>query len=129
MTTVQREDARVSTVESDGITFRSEMTVELVKANASDADVLFAARVSTKGEQSLEDVDADASRSSGPHQVLDARSPRLAVRAQLDDLLRLRADLRVPRVHAAPGSFSYNEESGRYRELRPVFYVPGPSAS
>ena len=21
---------------------------------------------------------------------------------------------------------SYNEESGRYRELRPVFYVPGP---
>ena len=24
---------------------------------------------------------------------------------------------------------SYNEESGRYRELRPVFYVPGPSAS
>ena len=24
---------------------------------------------------------------------------------------------------------SYNEESGRYRELRPVFYVPDPSAS
>ena len=24
---------------------------------------------------------------------------------------------------------SYNEESGRYRELEPVFYVPGPSAS
>ena len=65
MTTVEREDARVGTVESDGITFRSEMTVELVKANASDADVLFAARVSTKGEQSLEDVGADAERSAG----------------------------------------------------------------
>ena len=24
------------------------------------------------------------------------------------------------------GIASYNEESGRYRELRPVFYVPGP---
>jgi thymidylate synthase (FAD) len=47
------------------IIFRSDMTVELVRANAQDADVLFAARVSTKGEQSLEDVDADASRSTG----------------------------------------------------------------
>jgi hypothetical protein len=45
--------------------FRSEMTVELVKATASDADVLFAARVSTKGEQSLEDVGSDASRARG----------------------------------------------------------------
>ena len=47
------------------IEFRSDMTVELVKANASDADVLFAARVSTKGEQSLEDVGSDATRSRG----------------------------------------------------------------
>ena len=47
------------------IEFRSDMTVELVKANASDADVLFAARVSTKGEQSLEDVGSDATTSRG----------------------------------------------------------------
>lgn len=47
------------------ITFRSDMTVELVRANASDADVVFAARVSTKGEQSLDDVDTDASKSAG----------------------------------------------------------------
>jgi thymidylate synthase (FAD) len=47
------------------ITFRSDMTVELVKAAASDADVLFAARVSTKGEASREDVHADAQRSQG----------------------------------------------------------------
>ena len=33
------------------ITFRSDMTVELVKHAASDADVIWAARVSTKGEQ------------------------------------------------------------------------------
>ena len=37
------------------ITFRSDVTVELVKSSASDADVVFAARVSTKGEQSLEE--------------------------------------------------------------------------
>jgi thymidylate synthase (FAD) len=47
------------------IEFRSDITVELVRASAQDADVLFAARVSTKGEQSLEDVDADAERSQG----------------------------------------------------------------
>ena len=47
------------------ITFRSDVSVELVRSSAQDADVLFAARVSTKGESSLEDVDADASRSQG----------------------------------------------------------------
>ena len=47
------------------VVFRSDVTVELVRASAQDADVLFAARVSTKGEPSLEDVDADASRSGG----------------------------------------------------------------
>jgi len=45
--------------------FRSDVTVELVKHVASDADVLFAARVSTRGELSLDDVNADASRSKG----------------------------------------------------------------
>jgi thymidylate synthase (FAD) len=47
------------------IEFRTDVSVELVRSSAQDADVLFAARVSTKGEQSLEDVDADASRSTG----------------------------------------------------------------
>ena len=36
--------------------FRSDVTVELVKHTASDADVLFAARVSTAGEQSLDEL-------------------------------------------------------------------------
>ena len=47
------------------IEFRSDVTVELVRSSAHDSDVLFAARVSTKGEQSLEDVEADAERSKG----------------------------------------------------------------
>ena len=37
----------------ESVRFRSDVTVELVKASASDNDVLWAARVSTKGEQSL----------------------------------------------------------------------------
>jgi thymidylate synthase ThyX len=45
--------------------FRSDVTVELVKHSASDADVLFAARVSTAGEQSLEELEKDPERSKG----------------------------------------------------------------
>ena len=40
--------------------FRSEMTVELVRSAARDADVLFAARVSTLGEQTLESASSEA---------------------------------------------------------------------
>ncbi len=47
------------------INFRSDVTVELVKASASDSDVIWAARVSTAGENSLDDVYSDASRSEG----------------------------------------------------------------
>jgi thymidylate synthase (FAD) len=41
------------------------MTVELVRSAARDSDVLWAARVSTKGEQSLDDVGSDAGQSRG----------------------------------------------------------------
>ncbi|MYW16822.1 thymidylate synthase (FAD), partial [Streptomyces sp. SID2955] len=44
---------------AESLTFRSDVTVELVKSSASDADVLFAARVSTAGEQSLDELDKD----------------------------------------------------------------------
>lgn len=53
------------TPEVPEIQFRSDVTVELVKAQAADADVVFAARVSTKGEQSLEDVEADPTKARG----------------------------------------------------------------
>lgn len=45
--------------------FRSDVHVELVKHTASDNDVLFAARVSTIGEQSLDELDKDPERSRG----------------------------------------------------------------
>jgi thymidylate synthase (FAD) len=43
-----------ATATTTEVQFRSEMTVELVRSSASDSDVLFAARVSTQGEQTLE---------------------------------------------------------------------------
>ncbi|GAB2877383.1 hypothetical protein GCM10027074_51800 [Streptomyces deserti] len=47
------------------IDLRSDVTVELVKHSASDSDVLFAARVSTLGEQSLDELKKDPERSKG----------------------------------------------------------------
>ena len=45
--------------------FRDDVTVELVKHSASDTDVLWAARVSTAGEDSLEELTKDPERSKG----------------------------------------------------------------
>ena len=47
------------------ITFRDDMTVSLVKASASDSDVVWSARVSTEGNRSLEALEADPEASAG----------------------------------------------------------------
>jgi thymidylate synthase (FAD) len=36
---------------AEEVIFRDDVSVELIKASASDADVIWAARVSTAGEQ------------------------------------------------------------------------------
>lgn len=107
------------------IQFRSDVTVELVRASAQDADVLFAARVSTKGEQSLEDVGADASRSAGLINYL-MRDRHGSPFEHNSITFYVQAPIFVFREFMRHRIASYNEESGRYRELRPVFYVPGP---
>jgi thymidylate synthase (FAD) len=106
-------------------TFRSDVTVELVRASADDADVLFAARVSTKGEQSLEDVGADATRSAGLIRFL-MRDRHGSPFEHNSMTFYVQAPIFVFRELLRHRIASYNEESGRYRELRPVFYVPGP---
>ncbi|KUN79400.1 FAD-dependent thymidylate synthase [Streptomyces griseoruber] len=106
---------------------RSDVTVELVKSSASDSDVLFAARVSTLGEQSLEELQKDPERSKGLINYLmrdrhgspfEHNSMTFFISAPIfvfREFMRHRV------------GWSYNEESGRYRELEPVFYVPGES--
>jgi thymidylate synthase (FAD) len=107
------------------IEFRSDVTVELVRAAAQDADVLFAARVSTKGEQSLEDVDGDAERSQGLINYL-MRDRHGSPFEHNSMTFFVSAPIFVFREFMRHRIASYNEESGRYRELQPVFYVPGP---
>jgi len=108
---------------SEEPTFRSDVDVELVRSSASDADVVFAARVSTKGEQSLEDVDADPSRAQGLLNYL-MRDRHGSPFEHSVMTFYVRAPIFVWREHMRHRIASYNEESGRYRELQPEFYVP-----
>ncbi len=101
------------------------MTVELVKHSASDADVIWAARVSTKGEQSLADIDADPERSAGLINFL-MRDRHGTPFEHSTMTFYVSAPIFVFREFMRHRTFSYNEESGRYRKLEPVFYVPGP---
>lgn len=105
------------------VVFRSDVTVELVRASASDADVVFAARVSTAGEQSLDDVNADAAASAGLIRFL-MRERHGSPFEHTSMTFFVQAPLFVWREHMRHRIASYNEESGRYRELQPVFYVP-----
>jgi thymidylate synthase (FAD) len=109
--------------------FRSEMSVELVRAAARDADVLFAARVSTVGEQSLESAESDvelAKRDRGLINYL-MRDRHGSPFEHNSMTFYVQAPIFVFREFMRHRIASYNEESGRYRELEPVFYVPGAS--
>ena len=113
------------------IIFRSDVTVELVRANAADSDVLFAARVSTQGEQTLEaaaaqtDAADDEKRSKGLINYL-MRDRHGSPFEHNSMTFYVQAPIFVFREFMRHRIASYNEESGRYKELSPVFYVPGP---
>jgi thymidylate synthase (FAD) len=113
------------------IIFRSDVTVELVRSSASDQDVLFAARVSTQGEQTLEQAQ------SKTHDEESAKKDKGLINYLMRDrhgspfehnslTFYVQAPIFVFREFMRHRIASYNEESGRYRELNPVFYVPGP---
>ncbi|MWA07093.1 FAD-dependent thymidylate synthase [Actinomadura sp. LD22] len=107
------------------IEFRSDVEVELIKSAASDADVLWAARVSTKGESSLAEIEADPQRSKGLINFL-MRDRHGTPFEHSSMTFYVKAPIFVFREFMRHRTFSYNEESGRYRRLEPVFYVPGP---
>ncbi|WP_199747717.1 FAD-dependent thymidylate synthase [Actinomadura sp. WAC 06369] len=109
--------------EAMDVEFRSDVEVELIKSAASDADVLWAARVSTKGENSLEELDADPERSKGLINFL-MRDRHGTPFEHSSMTFYVQAPIFVFRELMRHRTFSFNEESGRYRRLAPVFYVP-----
>jgi thymidylate synthase (FAD) len=107
------------------ISFRSDVTVELVKHSAGDADVLWAARVSTKGEQANTDTTEDAAKSAGLINYL-MRDRHGSPFEHSNFTFFVQAPIFMWREHFRHRVASYNEESGRYKKLEPMFYVPGP---
>ena len=105
------------------IVYRDDVTVELVKSSASDADVIWAARVSTAGETSIESINEDPERSAGLINYL-ARERHGSPFEHTSFTFFISAPIFVFREFMRHRIASYNEESGRYRELKPVFYIP-----
>lgn len=108
--------------------FRSDITVELVRSSADDSDVLFAARVSTLGEQTLEQAAAGTGASERDRGLINylMRDRHGSPFEHNSMTFYVQAPIFVFREFMRHRIASYNEESGRYRELRPVFYLPGP---
>ncbi|MCU1529089.1 MAG: FAD-dependent thymidylate synthase [Frondihabitans sp.] len=110
--------------------FRSDVTVELVRSSAHDSDVLFAARVSTMGEQTLEGAQASAegeAANKGAGLINYLMRDRHGSPFEHNSMtFYVQAPIFVFREFMRHRMASYNEESGRYRELNPVFYVPAP---
>lgn len=112
--------------DSPAVQFRSDVTVEMVRSSAADADVLFAARVSTMGEQTLDAAAAGTEAGARDRGLINylMRDRHGSPFEHNSMTFYVQAPIFVFREFMRHRIASYNEESGRYRQLRPVFYVP-----
>lgn len=98
--------------------FRDRCGVSLVQALVSDALVVQAARVSTVGAESM-GMEADA----GLIRYL-LKNNHWSPFEHGSFTFLVEAPIFVAREWMRHKSFSFNEESGRYKKLDPVFYIP-----
>ncbi len=104
------------------IKFRSDVTVELVNSMAKDSDVAMAARVSTVSGNHEKVVDLTKDEGLINYLMRDRHGSPFEHNAFT---FYIEAPIFVFREFMRHRIASYNEESGRYKELDPVFYVPG----
>ena len=102
------------------VTFRSDVTVELVDSMGIDSSVVKAARVSTLGEASTRTEDDD----TGLIKYL-YRDQHGVPFEHVEFAFYFEVPIFVSRQIVKHRHSSINEESGRYKVLRPMFYVPG----
>jgi thymidylate synthase (FAD) len=106
------------------------MTVELVKHSASDNDIVFAARVSTQGERSKDSATGfDMEQMEKSYGLINylMRDRHGSPFEHSVFTFYVKAPIFVWREHMRHRMASYNEESGRYRQLNPEFYIPSQS--
>lgn len=97
------------------------MTVELIRASGSDADVAHAAWVSTMGANA--ESAGDPERVDGLIKYL-MRNRHGSPFEHCVMTFFVSAPIFVWREHTRHRMASYNEQSGRYSKLEPVFYMP-----
>lgn len=109
-------------------TFSNYIDVELVKCSAEDMDVIFSARVSTEGERTrdygvmLEDNELSTKDKGLINFLMRERHGTPFEHSYFT--FYVKAPIFVWREHMRHRIASYNEESGRYRQLDPEFYIP-----
>lgn len=103
------------------VNYRSDFDVDLIESAGSDELICKAARVSTLGASSL-----DSEHSAGLIKFLLSNRHGSPFEHGMM-MFRISAPIMVWREFMRHRvGWSYNEESGRYKELDPCFYIPPP---
>lgn len=103
------------------VRFTDVISVELIDTNFSDARVCVAARTSTAGAGA-----SDEERYGLINSLM--RNRHGTPFEHMNATLRVTGPIFMWREHHRHrAGWSYNEESGRYKKLDPVFYIPGPN--
>lgn len=100
-----------------------DVKVELVSTMGDDLDIARSAWVSTKGQRAEDEADLD--RVKGLINFL-MKGRHGSPFEQCTMRWIVRAPIFVWREHHRHRIASYNEESGRYKQLEPEFYIPSP---
>jgi len=112
----------VGTAPTEDIELRSDITVQLVAHNADDIGVVKAARVSTAGEAAQYEERGGGYVSGLINYLMRSRHGSPFEHNYMTFLIS--APIFTVRHLMRHRTWSFNEESARYREMRPVFYVP-----
>lgn len=107
-------------------TFRSDMTVDLIDSMGNDDSVIRAAKVSTMTDTTVVEMSVPGKEKFIDFLVANRHG------SPFEHVLftfRIEAPIFVWREFMRHRHAAYNESSGRYTELKPVFYVPDADRS
>ena len=103
--------------------YKSEVDVEMIQSAGGDHMVVASAKVSTNGNDSLKYLDSEEDNKGLIRYLMKHRHGTPFEHSMMTFFVH--APIFVWREwHRHRIGFSYNEESGRYKELEPVFYLP-----
>lgn len=106
------------------IRLTSDVTVRLISSSGGDHSVVAAAKVSTSGEESMRYADATSGEDNAGLIRYLMRMRHGSVFEHSSLTFFIHAPIFVWREFHRHRWMSFNEESGRYKTLDPVFYLP-----